>query len=176
MLIQEYHEGWENDFKKLKRVFEENILIKDIKIEHIGSTSVKGLPAKPIIDIDIVHEKSESFQEIKMGLEKLGYYHNGNQGIPGREVFKRERKKGDHIILDSISHHLYVCHINSDELHRHLIFRDYLRENEEVRVEYENLKHKIAEIANQNRKEYARLKEVMAKEFIESIIKKSKEK
>ena len=175
MLIQEHQEYWENDFNELKKVLEENIPTNDIKIEHIGSTSIKGLAAKPIIDIDIVHEKSASFKEIKMGLEKLGYYHNGNQGIQGREVFKREKKGENHITLDSIKHHLYVCHINSDELQRHLIFRDYLRENERERAEYEKLKYKIAEKTNQDRKKYAKLKEVMAKEFIELIIKKSKQ-
>ncbi len=176
MLIQEYQGEWLKNFSKLKRVFENNILTKDIKIEHIGSTSIKGLAAKPIIDIDIVYEKPESFEEIKISLKKLGYYHNGSQGIHGREVFKRKKKEENHIILDSIKHHLYVCQINSSELQRHMIFRNYLRENEKERAEYEKLKYKIAEMTNQNRKEYAKLKEVMAKEFVESIIQKSKEK
>ncbi len=175
MLIQEYQERWVNDFNELKKVLGDNIPTNDLKIEHIGSTSIKGLAAKPIIDIDIVYEKPKSFLEIKMGLIKLGYYHNGNQGIPGREVFKREKKEKKHILLDSIKHHLYVCQKNSDELQRHLIFRDYLRENQKERIEYEKLKYKIAAMTNQNRKEYAKQKEAMAKEFVESILEKSKE-
>jgi GrpB-like predicted nucleotidyltransferase (UPF0157 family) len=176
MLILEYQESWVNDFNNLKSVLRQNISVKDIKIEHIGSTSIKGLAAKPIIDIDIVYEKSESFKEIKESLVILGYYHNGNQGIIGREVFKRNKKEDNHLILDSIQHHLYVCQINNEELRRHLFFRDYLRENPKEREEYEKIKFEIAEITNQDRKEYAKLKEVMAKEFIESIIEKSKEK
>ncbi|MBT8191659.1 MAG: GrpB family protein [Bacteroidia bacterium] len=167
-----YQESWVNDFNELKQVLDNSILTKDIIIEHIGSTSIKNLAAKPIIDIDIIYRKPETFNEILMGLERLGYYHNGNQGIPGREVFKRH-ESGNHIILDKITHHLYVCQSNSNELKRHLIFRDYLRENEMERVQYEKLKYKIAEKTRQDRKEYAKLKEVMAKEFIESIIKKS---
>jgi len=116
------------------------------------------------------------FKEIKKNLVTLGYYHNGNQGIIGREVFKRNKQGVNHIELDSIPHHLYVCQINSDELRRHLFFRDYLRENSKKRIEYENLKYKIAEMAKQDRKEYAKLKEDMAKEFVESIIEKSKGK
>ncbi len=175
MLILEYQESWVHDFDNLKNILEQNISCNDINIEHIGSTSIKGLAAKPIIDIDIVYEKPESFDEIKESLVRLGYYHNGNQGIIGREVFKRKKEKeDDHSIVDSIKHHLYVCHIDSSELRRHLFFRNYLRENPKEREEYEKMKFKIAEIVNQDRKEYAKLKEVMAKEFVESIIEKSK--
>jgi GrpB-like predicted nucleotidyltransferase (UPF0157 family) len=176
MLIQKYQESWATDFNKIKEVIEEKLPNNDIKIEHIGSTSIKNLAAKPIIDIDIVYCKSDSFREIKLGLEKLGYFHNGNQGIIGREVFKREKLKGSHWILDSIKHHLYVCQVNSEELQRHLFFRDYLRENERERKEYEDLKYRIAEKTSQDKKEYANLKEVMAREFVESIIKMHKNK
>jgi GrpB-like predicted nucleotidyltransferase (UPF0157 family) len=176
MLILEYQENWVNDFNSLKKVFEENISITTIKIEHIGSTSIKDLAAKPIIDVDIVYEESESFKEIKENLLILGYYHNGNQGIIGREVFKRRKKADKHIILDSIQHHLNVCQINCNELKRHLFFRDFLRKNPKEREQYQNLKYEIAEKTNQDRKEYAKLKEVIAKEFVESIIEKAKVK
>ena len=103
MLIQPYQKRWEDDFKKLMKILTEHISTNDIKIEHIGSTSVKGLAAKPIIDIDIVYEKPASFKDIKIGLETMGYYHNGNQGIEGREVFKREKERKNHQILDGKS-------------------------------------------------------------------------
>lgn len=174
MLIQEYQESWEHDFQQLKEMFEENIPIDDLTIEHVGSTSIPGLAAKPIIDIDIVYEKPASFHDIKRGLEALDYYHNGDQGIIGREVFKRNKKYQNHVLLDAITHHLYVCHINSEELRKHLIFRDHLRENPKAREAYESLKYEIAEIANQDRKAYAKLKEVKARTFVESVIEKHK--
>ena len=174
MLIQKYQESWAMDFVKIKEVLVDNLPGNAIKIEHIGSTSIKNLAAKPIIDIDIAYNKSQSFREIKMGLEKIGYFHNGNQGIKGREVFKRGKQKEHHLILDSIKHHLYVCPIDSEEFQRHLIFRDYLRGNEKDRQEYENLKYQIAKKTDHDRKEYARLKEVMARDFVESILKKAK--
>lgn len=170
MLIQKHQNSWVNDFNDLKKILEKTIPLDDIIIEHIGSTSVKDLAAKPIIDIDIVYNKTESFEAIKLSLEKLNYYHKGDQGIPGREVFKRKESEDPHGVLDVIAHHLYVCHIDSKELRRHLAFRDYLRENEVARREYENLKYAIAEKTKQNRKEYAKQKEIMAKDFIESII------
>ncbi len=172
MLIQAYQRSWEHDFQQIKEILEENIPIDDLTIEHVGSTSIQGLAAKPIIDMDIVYEKPESFQEIKRGLEALDYYHNGDQGIVGREVFKRKKKDGNHAILDAIKHHLYVCHIGSEELRKHLIFRDYLRENQPAREAYERFKYEIAEIANQDRKAYAKLKEIKARSFVESVITK----
>ena len=173
MLLQKHQEHWAKDFNELKKILENNITSNDIKIEHIGSTSIKGLAAKPIIDIDIVYKNETSFEIIKTDLEQLGYHHNGDQGIAEREVFKRITNEEEHHALDTIKHHLYVCHINSKELQRHLAFRDYLRQYEHARIAYEKLKYEIAEKTNQDKKAYAELKEVMAKEFIESVIKKS---
>ena len=176
MLIQKHQDQWEDDFKQVKNILVEGIPSNDLRIEHIGSTSVKGLAAKPIIDINIVYENLPSFDVIKGGLEELGYYHNGDQGIQGRETFRRFHNAVKHRTLDKIIHHLYVCHLDSEEIKRHLAFRDYLRANERERKEYEKLKYKIAEIADQDQKAYAKLKETMAREFIESFLYKSQEK
>lgn len=173
MLIQKYQEVWVDDFLALKSVFEDHLTTSEITIEHIGSTSIQGLAAKPIIDIDLIYEASAAFEEIKISLESLGYYHNGDQGISGREVFKRGKQLERHVILDTIRHHLYVCQKDSEGLQRHLAFRNYLRANDNKRSEYEKLKYEIADLANQDRKEYAKLKEEMAREFIESVIKTS---
>lgn len=87
MLIHKYQKEWESNFLKIKEVIEKEVSPRDIQIEHIGSTAVKNLDAKPIIDIDIVYSKAETFEEIGRALESLGYYHNGNQNIEGREDF-----------------------------------------------------------------------------------------
>jgi GrpB-like predicted nucleotidyltransferase (UPF0157 family) len=141
----------------------------DVNIEHIGSTSVPNLAAKPIIDIDIIYYQVVDFERIKNNLESNGYYHNGNQGKDGREVFKRNTAQDDEI-LDKISHHLYVCKNDSEELLRHILSRDYLRKNEIAREFYENLKYQIAKEANQDRKIYAPLKQLKANSFINYII------
>ena len=170
MLIQKYRDSWVDDFNKLKNLFTKNISSPDIRIEHIGSTAVKGLGAKPIIDIDIIFNGLDTFEIIKEDLEKLGYTHHGNQGIEGREVFKRKGNEPGHEIMDTIRHHLYVSHKDSKEWKKHLVFRDFLRNNKKERLKYEDLKYEIAEEANQDRKAYAKLKEVKARKFIESII------
>jgi GrpB-like predicted nucleotidyltransferase (UPF0157 family) len=170
MLLENYNPSWPEDFRKIKETILANISISNLKIEHIGSTSVENLASKPIIDIDIVYEEGSNFKIIKAGLENLGYYHNGNQGVTGREVFKRTKQTIDHFLLDTIPHHLYVCHITNDEYNRHVIFRNFLRSNEKARMEYERLKRAIAVEAMQERKKYAQLKEEKAKTFIEKII------
>lgn len=170
MLIHKYQKRWVNDFNSIKKVLESKLQHVAIEIEHIGSTSIHNLAAKPIIDIDIIYTELNSIPNILEGLENLGYYHNGDQGLVGRDVFKRNLKTEFYPILDLIKHHLYACHSSNEELQRHILFRDFLRQNENKRLEYENLKYSIAEKAGQDRKEYARLKEVMACDFIESVI------
>jgi GrpB-like predicted nucleotidyltransferase (UPF0157 family) len=170
MLIEAYNEDWSRGFHELKTVIAGILVQPDVTIEHIGSTAVPGLAAKPIIDIDIVYYKPAHFEAIKQRLEKNGYYHNGNQGIPGREVFKRLNMAQGHDILDIIPHHLYVCPAGGAELERHILFRNYLMAHEEARTEYQQLKYTIAEQAGQDRKQYARLKEMQAAAFINKII------
>jgi len=173
MLIREYQESWAKDFNRIKMILQEKDSLCDLRIEHIGSTAVEKLASKPIIDIDIVYKNIYAFDKVKSDLEDLGYFHNGNQGIEGREVFKRVQGKEFHKVLDVIDHHLYVCHVNNEEFRRHLSLRDFLRENEKERIEYERLKCEIATRANQDRKEYAKLKEVVARDFIEAILSKA---
>ena len=176
MLIKEYKESWIEDFNAIKSVINDALTNLDISIEHIGSTAVPKLAAKPIIDIDIVYEKGVSFEEIKRRLKKIGYYHHGNQGIINREVFKRSSWATNHKILNVITHHLYACPVDSEELQKHIIFRNYLITNEAARSEYQKLKYEIAAIVNQDKKQYAALKEVEARKFIHLIIEKATSK
>jgi GrpB-like predicted nucleotidyltransferase (UPF0157 family) len=169
MLIQAYKETWAHDFNQIKKVLEETLVNLPISIEHIGSTAVPQLAAKPIIDISIVFDSDVEFDDIKGSLEKIGYYHNGNQGIPNREVFKRAKNATIHSLLDVIAHHLYVCPSDGEELRRYILFREYLIANEDARMAYQDLKYQIAEEARHDRKEYARLKELKATAFINSI-------
>ncbi len=174
LLIQAYQPSWVQDFSKIRRVIDEALQPLNVPIEHVGSTAVPHLAAKPIIDIDIIYDENTNFEDIKTGLEKLGYFHNGNQGIPDRNVFKRGKMLVFHPVLDKIVHHLYVCLSDSEALQRHILLRDYLLENEDARVYYQNLKYAIAEEVNQDKKQYAALKEIKTKDFIDIIIEKAK--
>lgn len=167
-LIQPYQPQWAEQFQLIAQSLHHALAGLSIRIEHVGSTAVPGLAAKPIIDIDIVFPHIISFDSIRVKLEAAGYYHNGNQGIADRDVFKRAIAL--HPVLDSIAHHLYVCPENSLELARHLRFRDALRTSEAARLAYQAMKMEIANLANQDRKQYAALKEVKATALVEAIM------
>lgn len=147
IIIEQYSQNWPTKFEAIKQVLLGTINGLPITIEHVGSTSVPGLAAKPILDIDIItDEQPDIFLEVKNRLQLLGYTHNGDQGITGREVFKYNRDQtsgtNDNPLL--AAHHLYVCRQNNIALQNHLNFRDYLRSNATARQEYEAIKRKIA--------------------------------
>jgi GrpB-like predicted nucleotidyltransferase (UPF0157 family) len=173
MIIEKYSPNWVKDFIALKREIENGIHGFAYSIEHVGSTAVPNLDSKPIIDIDIIYFHPNDFEKIKSGLEKIGYYYNGNQGIEDRDVFKRN---GDltNEISDTIKHHLYVCPINSKALERHILCRNFLRKNDWARIKYQQMKYELAEKANQDRKLYAALKELHVNDFIDSIVEEEK--
>ena len=170
MLIQDYDTNWPKAFTQLATVLGEAAGAYLIAIEHIGSTAVPGLAAKPIIDIDLVYPTTGDFAALKAALENSGYYHNGDQGIAGREVFKRRAAATPHPVLDTIAHHLYACPVGNEELRRHLAFRDQLRLHPKAREEYARLKREIAAEAGEERKAYAEIKEVRAREFIVAVL------
>ncbi|MFZ6665051.1 GrpB family protein [Peijinzhouia sedimentorum] len=170
MLIEKYTADWIRAFELLKFEIAKGLRGTEFQIEHVGSTAVPNLASKAIIDIDIIYEKAKEFEAIKTGLINLGYFHNGDQGIAQREVFKRITSS-NHKILDGIRHHLYVCQATSNELKRHILFRDFLRNNDWARIEYEAKKYELAMKARQDKKLYAELKELHLKDFVNSIVK-----
>jgi GrpB-like predicted nucleotidyltransferase (UPF0157 family) len=135
VVVEDYNPNWKYEFEKIQAGLM-TVLTDVIAIEHVGSTSVEGLAAKPIIDIDIVIE--DNFEEVKNQLGTIGYIHEGDLGISGREAFK-------YIDKDCVmAHHLYVCNKNNEELHRHITFRDYLRNNKKERERYSLIKKEMA--------------------------------
>ena len=170
MLIQQYDSRWKTQYELVVGAISRVTRGLDVRFEHVGSTSVPGLGSKPILDIDIVYIGDETFRDLTGRLAQIGYYHNGNQGVPGREAFKRNPNSPKHGVLDTIRHHLYACSADSAELARHIGFRDFLRENEWARIEYEELKQAIASQAYQDHKTYAAIKEQSARGFIVKIL------
>ncbi len=173
MILEKYSSNWVKNFADIKREIEKNLDGLTFNIEHVGSTAVPNLDSKPIIDIDIIYFNPSDFEKIKSGLEKIGYYHNGNQGIIDRDVFKRNGN-GVGEILDTTKHHLYVCPVYSEALERHILSRNFLRKNDWARLKYQQMKYELAEKANQDRTTYATLKELNVNDFIDSIIAEEK--
>ncbi|MBR5659132.1 MAG: GrpB family protein [Lachnospiraceae bacterium] len=138
VIVEKYDAAWAQDFRQIEQELKEVLGDLALRIEHVGSTSVKGLSAKPIIDIDIVIPDYSRFDAVVAALGKIGYIHEGDLGIPGREAFKYSGK--EHLRR----HHLYVCTETSKELKRHLAFRDYLRSHPEAVREYIRVKEEGA--------------------------------
>lgn len=140
VVVVPYEEAWETAFEKIKNEIEAEIGDLVLGIEHVGSTSVEGMSAKPCIDMDVIIKDYSVFDEIVGKLGAIGYTHEGDLGIRNREAFKYTNKP--HLM----KHHLYVCPQDSEELHRHIIFRDFLRQNIEAVKEYSLVKEKAAEL------------------------------
>ena len=140
VVVVPYDEAWKNAFEEIKTEIEAEIGALIIGIEHVGSTSVEGMSAKPCIDIDVIIKDYSVFDEIVRKLGAIGYIHEGDLGIKDREAFKYTDKP--HLIL----HHLYVCPQDSEELRRHITFRDFLRKNPEAVKKYSRVKETAAQL------------------------------
>ena len=138
VVVLPYDEQWKQDFLRIKAELTNALGQLTIGIEHVGSTSVRGLSAKPIIDIDVVMIDYTVWEDVASALGEIGYQHEGNLGIVGREAFRYDGK--EHLK----KHHLYVCPEDSPELKRHIAFRDYLRTHPDAVREYSHIKEEGA--------------------------------
>ena len=121
IVVVPYDKRWPAEFERIRLELALALGEMVIGIEHVGSTSVEGLWAKPVIDIDVIIEDYKCFPDIVGRLYAIGYQHEGNLGIAGREAFRYHDQPG------FMKHHLYACPADSLELKRHLAFRDFLR-------------------------------------------------
>lgn len=129
-------------------------------VQHVGSTAVRGLTAKPIIDFAIaVQTLDEDLEPCKKPLEDLGYEYKGEYGLPGRHFFVRGKPT---------VHHVHVVERGSEHWKNWLAFRDYLRLHEEVSEEYGSLKKELAKKYASDRDAYTAAKT----SFIEEIVSK----
>ncbi|MFS0672070.1 GrpB family protein [Ornithinibacillus sp. 179-J 7C1 HS] len=131
-----YNPNWiieyEFEAKKLKEIFGKELL----HIYHIGSTSIPGMVAKPIIDILVEVQdigNVDSFNKIMM---KFGYLPRGENGISGRRYFQKESHS-------KRTHHVHIYQAGAKEISQHLVFRDYLIEFKKEAEKYKNLKLEI---------------------------------
>ena len=135
IVIVDYSPAWPLEFERLRDRVAAAVGNLAVAIEHVGSTAVSGLAAKPVIDLVIVVEPEDMPAAIDR-LTVIGYVHQGNLGVEGREAFgvpEGERR-----------HHLYVSPTDSEELRAQLAFRNRLRADPELAAEYEALKRGLA--------------------------------
>jgi GrpB-like predicted nucleotidyltransferase (UPF0157 family) len=150
VVVVEYDPGWPLLFEQLRAPVVAALGDLVVTVEHVGSTAVPGLAAKPIIDLDVVVPSMADIPAAIVRLAALGYIHQGNLGIPGREAFISPAWKP--------SHHLYACPLDSDELRRHRSFRDYLLTHPDEARAYGALKKSAALRYSHDRAAYVEVK------------------
>lgn len=126
-----------------------------VKVHHIGSTSVEGLAAKPIIDILIELSIEYNPARLWTGMQALGYEAMGEFGIPGREYFRKGRQTRTHQVHGFVE--------SDPNVVRHIAFRDYLRAHAGAREEYAHIKREAATAAPEDIERYMDLKDPFIK-------------
>ena len=160
IIVEEYDPQWPQEFEKLRARIEATLGPLAAAIEHIGSTAVPGLAAKPIIDIDVLLRPDADFAQAVSALSLAGYEHRGDLEVRGREAFRAP--------VDSYPHHLYVCLAEAGEYLRHVEFRDYLRRQPEDAEAYVTLKRELAREFAADREGYTQAKS----EFVERTLRR----
>jgi GrpB-like predicted nucleotidyltransferase (UPF0157 family) len=156
-----YDPQWPIEFDKERLEIEKAIGADILSVDHIGSTSIPGLCAKPIIDILIgLKDFGDGFRCVS-ALEKLGYTFRGEHGIPGRHYFRKGSPR---------THHLHMYTRGTPDWQHHILFRDYLRAHAAQRDSYAELKTALAKQYPENREKYLDGKAA----FIQNIIQLAK--
>lgn len=151
---EQWHQLFAEEDERMRKVIGGYV----VAIEHIGSTAICGISAKPIIDIAVSLEKIADGERCVKPLEGIGYEYRGEHGIAERFYFV----KGEPRTL-----HLHMVLEDSDSWRGHLMFRDYLRENPAAAKEYDDLKLELARVHVNDRDAYLQGKS----DFIENILK-----
>ncbi|MCA1029704.1 GrpB family protein [Bacillus timonensis] len=156
VVVSNYDPHWvhlfEEEAKRICDIFKDEL----VDIHHIGSTSVPGLKAKPIIDMMPVVKDVEKIDSYNNEMIQLGYEPLGENGLPGRRYYR----KGE----DDRTHHVHLFQWNNhSEIDRHLAVRDYLRKHPEAAKQYGELKAKLAALFPHDIKGYMDGKDLFVK-------------
>jgi len=158
VVIVDYDYQWPTAFEQEKALLAQALDHDFVEIHHIGSTSVPGLAAKPIIDILVVVPRFAPLEEYRRRLEPLGYHHKFHLNEPVRLFFYNKGPQR--------TYHLHIVEYGTWEHRRHLLFRDYLRTHPDIAQEYERLKRRLASKFADNRPVYTASK----RGFVRAVI------
>jgi len=167
IVVEKYNPGWVGQFKHLKSILSNALADLDCTIEHVGSTAVPGLAAKPITDIDIIFEEPCERLVIIKRLERMGYKHLGYMGIDGRDAFNLSENVST--LISNHRHNLYVCQDGCLAVQNHLKFRDYLRSHPTEAYNYGILKMELAKLYPNDIDSYVKQKTPFITEILEKL-------
>ena len=164
IIIEAYNPIWQELFEQERKSLTGIFNGVDFKIEHIGSTSIVGLGAKPVIDLMVGLSDFSIANHLVEDIEKLGYQYISEYEItmPYRRFFIKEND-------EKRTHHIHMVKLNSDFWIKHLAFRNHLRENIQTKEEYYQLKKKLASLKWKSGDDYANAKS----EFINRVLVKA---
>ena len=150
---------WAEYFSQEKELLSEILREKVLDIRHIGSTSIPGMQAKPILDLLAAVRTLADVQSFVLDLNKIGYEDKGDGGVSGRRFFVKGSEARR-------THHLNFCEMNSFFWRSHLAFCDYLERHPDVARQYSELKRGLADKFPNDRGAYTAGKQ----EFVRSIL------
>lgn len=159
VILEKHHQEWSEAFEAENESLKNLLGDLALDIQHVGSTSVPGLVAKPIIDMLMAVKSLEEVQSIRPLLENAGYEYRENGSDQDQVLFV----KGPEELR---THYLHITKLGSSVWKNDLAFRDYLRSHPEAVAEYEKLKKELASKHADNRTEYTTGKDA----FIKSIL------
>ena len=134
--MRAYDPSWPIRFEEVAETLREALADgPEASVEHVGSTSVPGLAAKPILDIDVIVAPEDVPAAVK-ALVRIGYQHRGDLGVAGREAFFAPD--------EDPRRHVYVCAADTLNVRNHLAVREALRRRDDLRDEYAAVKLALA--------------------------------
>jgi len=157
-----HNENWHGAFESERLRLFGALSGHSIKIEHVGSTAICGIVAKPIIDIMVGIRAYDEGYKCVSALERLGYEYKGENGVPERHYFGNGVPR---------THHLHIVTVGSDFWIHHLLFRDYLIVNRQAAEEYNELKLALAGRFPEDREAYTNGNEP----FVRRVLQAAKE-
>lgn len=158
--LQPYSAEWPTLFQTEAMQLQAAIGSHVLDIQHVGSTAIPGIPAKPILDIAVAVANLEAAVLCVQPLVALGYLYHGEAGVPGRYFFT----KGDPRTC-----HLHMNAITSVDWRQQIAFRDYLRQHPAEAQAYAALKLRLADLFATDRSAYTASKAA----FIADILQKA---
>jgi GrpB-like predicted nucleotidyltransferase (UPF0157 family) len=165
IIVNDYNPTWPAKFVEEMQRLQNEIGELIEEIQHIGSTSVTGLAAKPIIDILIVVPNISVVQHCILPLERLGYSYHGEGGIADRHFFRKPPHGFDR------DFHIHMIERSNEQYEFYIFFRDYLQAHAEARQAYADLKRELAARFGSDRTSYTAAKH----DFIRLLIEKARE-
>lgn len=163
--LERNHNAWARYFASISASMKRALKNIDCKIEHVGSTAIPGIDAKPIVDIAVGLQNEGQYEIAITKLTSIGFRYRGHRDDSGGHVF-------DIVERNLALSYIHLVTVDSEQWRRYILFRDYLQESKTARKRYEEIKRDLAERYAEKRKAYTAAKKTM----IDSLVEEAKRK